>query len=221
MSEFDEDTLEFLGVLDPSTRRIYSAGLTAFQAFYKPYGTIKDFLDRVEEDSLKLRNEKTRVARNALNEFVEWLKEKGYKPKTVRAYIAAIQSEAKYFDLSITTRYVNVPASRPFSQKYPWKLEDVAKFVGMIETPEYKSIAVSLFQSGLSISDLLALTYGDILVEYESGIIPLCFDLARIKTDIPYMSFIGKWGIDLLRQHLSEKKPSPEDHIYNKTDRAE
>jgi len=219
--KFDEDTTEFLEALDPSTRKTYSFGLDAFQTFYKPQGTIKDFLDRVEEDALKQRREKRRVARNTLKEFVEWLQEKGYKPKTVRAYIAAVQSEAKYFDLSISIRYVNVPAGKPFSEKYPWTIEDVSKFVGMIKKQEYKSMAITILQSGLSLSDLLTLTYGDVKSEYEAGVEPLCLDLARAKTDVPHMTFIGGLGVDYLKTYLETRgKLETDDPLYAKSPRA-
>ena len=218
--DFDKDTVEFLGALDTSTKRLYSCGLTAFQEFYKQQGTIKDFLDRVEEDSVKQRREKTRVARNTVKEFMEWLQGKGYKPKTVRAYIAAIQSEARYFDLSISTRYVNVPTAKPFSQKYPGTIEDISKFVSMIDKSVYKTLTVSMFQSGLSISDILALTYGDIQHEFESGVTPLCLDLARIKTDVPFMTFIGEWGISLLKQHLAGNDLKPQDPIFKRSPRT-
>jgi integrase/recombinase XerD len=214
---FDSYTEEFLGALKPSTRRTYRAGLTAFQSFYGQRGTIRDFLDQVAEDEKRTLLEKTRIARNTLNEFAEWLQKREYKPKTVTAYIAALQSEARYFDLTISTRYVNLQASNPVSRKYPWTLEDVSKFVGMMRKPEYRSLAVTMFQSGLSVSDVLALTYGDIQHEYELGIAPLCLDLTRIKTDTPYMTFIGSWGTALLREHLADAKPGPGDPLYTKS----
>jgi len=85
MPEFDADTREFLEALDPSTMRVYRVGLGAFQTFYgKP---LKNFLDAVEDDLRKPRCERTRVARNTLKGFVEWLQEKEYAPKTIRAYV--------------------------------------------------------------------------------------------------------------------------------------
>jgi hypothetical protein len=36
----------------------------------------------------------------------------------------------------------------------------------------YRSIAASILQSGLSVSDLLALRYGDVKEEFEKGIRP-------------------------------------------------
>jgi len=218
--DFDKDTVEFLEALDSGTRKIYSCGLAAFQEFYKPQGTIKGFLDRVEEDSLRSRRDKQRVARNTLKEFLEWLHGKGYKSKTVRAYVAAVQSEAKYFDLPISTRYVDVPVGKPFSQKYPWTIDDISKFVSMIGKPIHKAIAVSIFQSSLGISDLLALTYGDIQHEFEQGVVPICLDLARIKTDVPFMTFIGDWGVSLLKQHLAGNSLKPEDRLFRITSSA-
>jgi hypothetical protein len=50
-----------------------------------------------------------------------------------------------------------------------------------IQSEEHKcgrlSIAASILQSGLSISDILAITYGDIKEELEKSITPLCLDL--------------------------------------------
>jgi len=218
--KFDADTSEFLGALDEGTRKVYSNGLSAFLTFYQSQGTIKDFLDRVEEDFLRPRREKTRVARKTLKEFVDWLQKKGYKPKSIRVYVAAIQSEARYFDIAITTRYVDLPTSRPVSSKYPWNIEEINRFINLFKEPIYKSLATATVQSGLSISDLLALTYTDIKQEYEAGITPLCFDIARIKTEIPYMSFIGTWGVEALRQHLEPSKLKIEEPLFPITDRA-
>lgn len=218
MERFDEDTREFLEALDPSTRRVYQVGLGAFQTFYG--NPLKYFLDAVEDDLRKPRRGRTRVARKTLKKFVEWLKERDYAPKTIRTYVSAVQSLGKYYDISISTRYVNIPTSHPVSQKFPWTLEEVAEFIGMIRKPEVKSLAVTLFQSGLSVSDALSLTYEDVKYEYEHGVVPLCFDLARIKTDVPFMTFIGEWGVSLLRKHLEGRRLRLESRLYTISHRA-
>jgi len=208
---------EFLDSFSPGTRRVYKAGLEAFLKFYKSTGkgeTLDVFLDSVEEDHRRPRRLKKRVARNILKAFVTWLEERNYAPKSVRAYVSAVQSFAGYYGLTISTKYVDLPSSRPVSDKFPWTLDKVAAFIGKINDSEIKSIAVNIFQSGLSISDILALTWGDIRLEFKAGITPLCFDLARIKTDVPYMSFIGSWGVSLLRSHLEGKKLRLEDPLY-------
>jgi len=213
MEEFDVDTKEFLNALKEGTRRVYRAGLANFQIFYGK--SPKHFLDALEEDQHRPRRQKLRIARNTFREFAEWMDKKGFSPKTIRAYVAAVQSLAAYFDLKATTRYVNLPDAEAVSKKFPWTLETVTKFVSMIEEPELKSAAVTLFQSGLGIKDLLSLSYSDIKYEYEHQIVPLCLDLSRYKTKVKFITFIGSWGITLLRQHLQDKKLNLNTPIYS------
>jgi integrase len=215
---FDVDTEEFLAAVDVSTRRTYSVGLACFQRFYQEHLgqviTIKHFLDEVEEDQRRPRRERRRVAGNTVRGFVDWLGQKGYADKTVRTYVAAVQSMAKYFELQISVRYLKLPSQNPRTKKYPWTKEAVGKFVGLLRQPMHKSIAVSLFQSGLSVSDLLMLTYGDVKAEFEQNLCPLCLDLTRGKTDVPFVTFLGSWACGLLRQYLSGKQLEPGDRIY-------
>ena len=96
--KFDSEVSEFLSVLKPGTCNVYRRGLAAFQQFYSNQGSIRDFLDCVEQDRLLPRNERRRVDRLTLNSFVTWLQNKGYSPKTIRIYVGAVQSLAKYFD---------------------------------------------------------------------------------------------------------------------------
>jgi hypothetical protein len=56
----------------------------------------------------------------------------------------------------------------------------------------YRSIAASIVQSGLSVSDLLALTYGDIKEEFEKGTTPICLSLTRKKTGVSFITFFGQ-----------------------------
>jgi hypothetical protein len=90
---FDEQTTEFLNAQKkPATHQLYSHALVAFQVFYAPQGTIRDFLTRVEVDEKQESYlDRKRVAINTMNEFVSWLKEKNdFKAKTVRTYAGAV-----------------------------------------------------------------------------------------------------------------------------------
>lgn len=220
---FDEDEQEFLDALKSGTRKVYKPGLEAFLNFYQQMGygeSLSDFLDAVEQDIRLPRRERKRFARNVFNEFVKFLVEKGFKPKSIRTYVSAVQSFAGYYDIKLSTRYVNLPTSNPVSHKFPWSLEKVAEFVELIKSPTVRSVAVTIFQSGLGLADALALTYGDIKYEYENGIVPLCLDLARIKTDVPFMTFIGKWGVDCLKKSLEGRNLTLDTPLYPVTDRT-
>lgn len=208
-----EDVPEFLRALDEPTRNVYRAGLSLFQNFYgKP---LSKFLDAVEEDLGKPRRQRQRVAANTLRAFGRWLEESSYAPKTVRAYLASVQSLGRYYEIPISMRYVRMPPALPKSKKFPWTLEKISEFMGYLRWIDVKALAGCLFQSGLSVSDALALTYGDIQREYEEGIVPLCFDLVRIKTDTPHMTFIGKFAYQLLDEYLKARgKLRPEDPLF-------
>jgi len=57
---------------------------------------------------------------------------------------------------------VQLPPTKPINKKHPWTIEEVGDFVASMDRLIYRSMAASILQSGLSMSDLLALTYGDI-----------------------------------------------------------
>jgi integrase len=216
---FDSEVSEFLFVLKLGTRNVYHRGLEAFQEFYSAYGSIKDFLDRVERDRLLPRSQRTRIGRVTLNNFVAWLQNRGYSPKTVRIYVGAVQSLAKYFDVSISLRYVQLPPAHPVNNKHPWTIGEVGEFIAAMDKPIYRSMAASIVQSGLSVSDLPALTYGDIKEEFEKGTTPICLSLTRKKTGIAFITFLGSWAVRLLREHLANSKLDHETRIYNVSSR--
>jgi integrase len=151
---------------------------------------------------------------------VVWLRNKGYSPKTIRIYVGAVQSLAKYFDIPISLRYVQLPPAQPVNKKHPWTIEEVRDFIASMDRLIYRSMTASILQSGLSMSDLLALTYGDIKEDLEKGITPVCLSLTRKKTGIAFITFLGGWAVWLLREHLANSKLDDETCIYNVSSRA-
>jgi hypothetical protein len=115
---------EFLSALKFRTRNVYRRGLEVFQEFYSGQGSIGDFLDRVERDRLLPRSQRKHVDRMTLNNFVAWLQNKGYSPKTIRIYVGSVQSLAKYFDVPISLRYVQLPPAHPVNKKHPWTTDE-------------------------------------------------------------------------------------------------
>jgi integrase len=181
---------------------------------------VAGFLSLVEEDLRRPRLEKTRVARKTLNAFIAHLQGEGFAPKTINAYVGAVQSLAKYYDIPLSTRYVNRPPARAINKKYPWTIEEIGKFIALMNNIQYKCIAACIVQSGLSISDLLGLKYGDIREEFERGVAPLCLDLSRKKTNIPFLTFVGSWALGLLKQQLMDRPLNDDTPIFMVTRRA-
>ena len=215
------EVLEFLSALKLGTRHVYERGLAKFQDFLAMQGLdVAGFLSLVEEDLRKSRLEKTRVARKTLNAFIAYLQSEGFAPKTVNAYVGAVQSLAKYYDIPLSTRYVNRPPPKAIHKKHPWTIEEIGNFISLMNNIQYKCIAACIAQSGLSISDLLGLKYGDIRDEFEKGIMPLCLDLSRKKTNVPFLTFIGGWALSFLRLHLADRHMQDDTPTFTVTRRA-
>lgn len=214
MSSFDQKIQEFLDKKNPGTKKIYTAGLAAFAEFYRPQGTIADFLDSLEADRNLGWRQTKKTATNVISDYVEWLKLR-YKRKTVRSYTGAVQQLAKYYGLDFSTRDTRLPASNPDLKKYSWTLPEVVRFFNYFDSPMYRAFGVLVFQSFFDDSTTLELQYIDIKKEYEASIVPLCLDTERFKTDIPFCSFIGKWGVAELQNYLKTRGPlKDEDRLF-------
>lgn len=210
MPNFDPETTEFLDAQkNAATRNVYRCALEAFQDFYAPQGTIRDFLLRVEADEkAPTFVDQKRLALRTMNDFVDWMKiTTDYKGKTIKVYAGAVQSLIKYLikDARISTRYSGIPDPREDRKPYPWNIESVSKFAQAINHPLYRCLIAVFFQSGISLSDVLTLTYGDIKTELETENMPLCLDLARTKKDNPYMTFVGSLGCRLLKEYAANR----------------
>jgi len=224
---FDSDTEEFLKAV-PRSRSTYEPGLNWFQEFLLSLpeyqgvqAPLKVFLDRVAEDQDLPKRERKRVDRNALRGFVPFLQEREKSTKTINTYMTAVQSLGSYFEISLTTKFLNVPRPRVQTKSHPWKPEEIANFIALLKGPLHQCTCATFYQSGLGISDTLLLTYGDIQKEYEAGIVPLCFDLARYKTGVEHRTFISTEAVELLHRHFKTNGvPKPDEHLFQITDRA-
>ncbi|MEM0008333.1 MAG: site-specific integrase [Candidatus Bathyarchaeia archaeon] len=212
---------EFLSALKAGTRHIYGRGLVLFQEFLASQGLdVAAFLKLVEEDLQKPRLEKTRIARKTLNGFIGYLHAEGFAPKSINTYVGAVQSLAKYYDIPLSMRYISRPPAKAIHKKHPWTIDEIDKFTSLMDNVQYKCIAACIVQSGLSVSDLLSLKYADIQTEFEKGVSPLCLDLSRKKTNIPFLTFLGGWALPLLKQHLEGRKLEEDTPIFTVSARA-
>ncbi|MEM3601419.1 MAG: hypothetical protein QXN87_01955 [Candidatus Bathyarchaeia archaeon] len=59
----------------------------------------------------------------------------------MRSYIGAVQGLAKYYDIPISLRYVNLPPAQPIHKKHPWTIEEIDDFMALMNKPLYKSAA--------------------------------------------------------------------------------
>jgi integrase len=169
--------------------------------------TIRDFLKNIIADRRLDPLEQQFTDREILKYFVKWLQWKQYTPKSIWTYVGAVQRLGAYYGITIETTYLDMPPANAASKKFPWELDTVAKFIkSMADEPVYQTMAVTIFQSGLGLSDLLALDYDSIKADFEANITPFCLDLVRLKTNVPHMTFVGSLGASLIRESIGSRK---------------
>lgn len=208
---------KFLKAKKPGSRNIYSHGLTQFQKFYEPQGTIADFLDRVErylKQTSWRERETIATPTDIFKDFTDYLKTKGLSSNSIRSYVSSVQRLCKFYELPVSLLNVNLPSPEVQSKKYSWTLQTVSQFIESMTDPMYRSFSSLVFQSGLGMFEATHLTYQDIKEEYEREIYPICLSLRRHKTGVEFMTFIGSWSISLLRNYLNGKHLEPTDRLF-------
>jgi integrase len=203
---YDARIQDYLNKLNPSTHSVATATIDSFTAFYNEYGngTIIDFFRRVYEDNQLPPLDQKKVDTNTIAKYIEFLKSGKYKnrvyqAKTIRTYVGQMQSIGAYLRIPFSSRFTGLPPALAVNKKHSWELDEVAKFIESFDDPMYQAIGTAFFQSGSDVSTLRDVTYGDIQEEYEAGIFPLCLDMARHKTHIVHLTFLGEWATKHLK----------------------
>ena len=208
-----DEAQEFLELKSESTSQNYRNGLRRFVSYFREqYGddkTLSDFLDILEEDAGLPRREKKRIAEKILSDFITFLEHKNKSNNTIRTYIAAVKNFMKYKGFEFSTTFLaNLPRSIPkkVNRKHQWKLEEIREFVERATNFRDKAIIMVLLQSGMSISDLCQLNYGDVRKQLEEETLPIMLYLARLKTGVRYRTCIGADAVHYLKAYLRTRK---------------
>lgn len=179
----------------------------------------EQLIDEIEEDRKKPRRKRGEVE-YILKEFHSWLlnekkKQKpgkdeptgeiGVSPKRAHTIIGALRSFYKANGFPTT---LNLPRPTILKKNYKIQLraEDVKKLVDHAPTLRDKAIILMLFQSGMDVSTLCSLDYGDVARGLEKGECPLPIRIVREKENVEYTTFMAKDGIEALQAYLHKRR---------------
>jgi len=226
MITFGPATTKWLNALTESTRSTYLPGLTKFQSYLQTqelYPEIMNsdvFLKAISNDrKLDLLDQRF-VDRDLIKGFTAYLltlkEPKPLTPKTVRDYAGVPQSLGKFWGISISTEYAELPPGVVTNEKYPWSIEKVGEFIKGMDNLLYQCLGVCFVQSGLSNWDLLKMPYGKVREQLEAGVEPLCLKLVRHKTqrfEVVFRTCIGSLGIRFLKEHVASLGSLADDRL--------
>ncbi|RKX68179.1 integrase [candidate division TA06 bacterium] len=180
----------------------------------------KQLIDEIEEDRKKPRRERGEVEYK-LKEFYSWLLndkkkevgglikkttgEKGVSPKRATSIIGAIRGFYKDNGFPILLKLPRATTLKK-NHKKQIRAEDVKKLVDHAPTIRDKAIILMLFQSGMDVSTLCSLDYGDVAKGLERDEYPLPIHVVRKKAGIEYTTFLGRDGIEALKAYINKRR---------------
>jgi integrase len=192
-AEKNRSVKKWLNSVSKSTRKQYRLGLKRFIDFHKI--SIKDFLEEAKSDITE--------AQDRINEWYNFLREE--KEKT-HNYAKFCQAVVKSFLL-----YHGIEAKTP-KRKSPRKYkravlrrEHIKKLVEAAQYPRDKALIMLAFQTGMSISDMLSLDYGQIKDAIENEKTHHVINNIREKAGTESISVIGEDAITLLKKYIEWK----------------
>ena len=83
---------------------------------------------------------------------------------------------------------------------------DVKRLLDHYHSPRDRAVILCMFQSGMDVSTLYSLKYGDVAEGLAKGEHPLRFNLYRPKTGTEYYTFLGKDACEALKAYLNDLK---------------
>lgn len=212
---------DYLNTLSESGSETYGVALEKFARFLqkeKDMNIFPDFVDHVEQDLDKRAVEKQHLWSKTIQHWIDYLATQNLKQSTISTYVSAVQGYLNtYHELGVSRKRIRLKGDPTRRRKYRLTLPEIRKFIHHLPSLRDRSIAMCLFQSGLSISDLLKLNYEAIRKEFEAGKTPLAIEMMRKKTQIYYYTFFGRDSLFLLRKYLDKRgSVSPNDPLFIK-----
>lgn len=153
--------------------------------------------------------DRKRYAEDIVRDWIRWLEDKGYAPKSINVSLAALQNFLQYYQLPVSYRFIEKPPDKPLKKndKHQWSLKEIKQFVDSATYFRDKAFMLCQFQSGMGIGDIVKLDYGDVRKELESGKLPLLLSLDRRKTGVIFKTFFGRDAVKYLKLYLKTRMP--------------
>lgn len=204
----------------------YLSALRAFMEYTKL--NPKELIDLAEADRKKSARERGEPERK-VKSFFDWLLneyrqktrgvgrreskkrngKKGVSRNLAAMYCNAIKSFYKSNGFPLN---VKIPKAAPKKENFKLilRVPEVKRLLDVATNVRDRAIILTLFQSGMSVSELCNLTYGDVAKGLRENEEPLHLHLIRKKELVEYDTFLGKDAVNMLKSYLDERKRSGE-----------
>ena len=202
-----------------STKAIYRSGFRLYHAYTGL--SAAQLIDEALEDAKRDPRERKDAVKHRLIGFYKWLRSeapkrrpgsqiivgRGLGSKISHTYVNAIRSFYAAFDVYVKLKGASaLPKPRVENKRLKLTNMDVKRLLDHCSTPRDRAIILVMFQSGVDVSTLCSLKYGDVADGLARGEHPLRLNLYRQKSGTEYYTFIGRDAVEALKAYLNSLK---------------
>ncbi|MBC7113330.1 MAG: tyrosine-type recombinase/integrase [Candidatus Methanomethyliales bacterium] len=217
------------GIVRYGTRAVYMSAFRIFLEYTKL--TPEQLIEEALEDAKRDPREKTDIVKQRLIGFYNWLTTeapnrltggKGLSSKLGHTYVNAVRSFYDTFGVVVKLKGRSaLPKPRVANKRMRLTNMDVKRLVDHCRSPRDRAIILTMFQSGMDVSTLCDLKYGDVTDGLMKNEHPLRLNLYRPKTGVQYFTFLGRDACEAIRAYLNDLKAkgitlSPNDPLFLK-----
>lgn len=166
-----------------------------------------DILDQREQDSINPDKKTRRRYETELNLFIASKRKEGYKIASLQVMWAAIRSFFEMHYCPLIMRKGDYPTGDSEGVKRATD-EAIIKAIARKTRLSFQTKPLMLFlkDTGLRISDAVAMNCGDIPQQIEKGICPIQINVICEKTNLLAKTFIGQEAIDALKEYFKKRE---------------
>jgi integrase len=196
------------------TQRNFLQGMQLYTDYVKK--TPAELLDEAETEIKTGVLMRKRKIRDYLLTYREYLKGKGYAPKTAHNHFTAVKSFYRSFDIDLPVLNHKKAFRALATEENNGRLEKehlqaILKFANV----RNKAIVLALASSGLSQSDLLDLTVGDFKRGIDEKTMITTLELRRIKTRYDFITFLSPESTKAIQDYLEYRNRKPKNPRVN------
>ena len=166
-----------------------------------------EVLAKREEDIISPDKKIRRRFESELNQFIAAKRKEGYKVASLQVMWASIRSFFEMHYCPLVTRKGDYPTGDSEGVKRATD-EAIRKVLDRKTRLSFQTKPLILFtkDTGLRISDVVAMNCGDIPSQIEMGVCPIQINVLSKKTHLIAKTFIGKDAIDALKEYFKKRE---------------
>lgn len=210
-------------IMKNSTKIVYRTAYRGYANFTKMKP--EELVDEAIEDAKKDVRERKDIVKSRMIAFYNYLRNeypirgrgntkqpheilhKGLAPKTANGFVQAVRSFYSTYDIYVKLKgRSKLPTPKVINKRIKLTPEDIKKLIDHARTPRDRAIILTMFQSGLDVSTLCNLKYGDVRKGLETNEYPLKLETVREKTGVQYYTFLGKDAIEAVKAYINDAK---------------